>query len=136
MRPLTFRGFFVRWAIASTLLLATYNPTAWCYLEWAIEPNASRPSTKILVGIVLLVAFSFYWHSCKIALGKWGIRLVALVFVVGLWQLADLGWLDPASPLVLQWATLLLISTLMTLGMSWSHLQRRITGQFDVEMED
>ena len=31
---------------------------------------------------------------------------------------------------------LVILATLMALGMSWSHIQRRLTGQLDVEMED
>jgi len=135
MKPLTLRGFFIRWTISSTLLLLTINPTKWCYYAWLVADDGTPLSYKALVGMLVVVIFSFYWHACKVALGKWGIYLVIAVFAVAIWALRDYGWVDPNSPAVLRWGILLCVSTIMTLGMSWSHISRRMTGQLDVGEE-
>jgi hypothetical protein len=48
----------------------------------------------------------------------------------------DLGWLDMESTAAMTWAALVVISILLALGLSWSHVRRRITGQFDVDETD
>jgi len=37
------------------------------------------------------------------------------------------------STSAITWLVLLLISLILAVGMSWSHIRRRMTGQFDVD---
>jgi Family of unknown function (DUF6524) len=52
------------------------------------------------------------------------------------WWLIDLGWLSATSFTSMEWVTLLALSLLLAIGVSWSHLRRRLTGQYDVEDVD
>ena len=54
-----------------------------------------------------------------------------------IWLLVDVGWLSLESPSSFAWVALVLLSLILAIGMSWSHIRRRLTGQFDVdEMDD
>jgi hypothetical protein len=43
------------------------------------------------------------------------------------------GWLSLDNPTTLSWVSLILLSVLLAIGVSWSHVRRRITGQVDVD---
>jgi len=45
----------------------------------------------------------------------------------------DVGLLSLDSTGALTWVVLLLLSLILATGMSWSHIRRRLTGQFDVD---
>ena len=62
-----------------------------------------------------------------------GIILGAALFGCVIWLFLDLGWLDLDSPSEISWVVLVFLSLILAVGMSWSHIRRRLTGQFDVD---
>jgi hypothetical protein len=66
-------------------------------------------------------------------MGWLGIILEAAFFLCVIWLFVDLGWLSLESGHMVVWLTLLLVSLILAVGMSWSHIRRRLTGQFDVD---
>ena len=65
-----------------------------------------------------------------------GILLGGALFGCVLWWFVDLGLLDLNATGVLTWLVLLVLSFILAAGMSWSHIRRRLTGQFDVDEKD
>ncbi len=53
-----------------------------------------------------------------------------------LWVLIFYGWLDPHRATLMTWVLLVVIATILAIGMSWAHIQRRMSGQFDVDRVD
>ena len=47
------------------------------------------------------------------------------------WMLLDIGWLDPNEPQTFVWEVLIVLATIMAIGMSWSIIRRKISGQID-----
>ena len=45
--------------------------------------------------------------------------------------LVDLGWLQADSITSATWIVLICLSALLALGLSWTHMWRRLTGQVD-----
>jgi hypothetical protein len=62
--------------------------------------------------------------------------LGAAFFACLIWLLVDVGLLSLDSTSALTWVVLLLLSLILATGMSWSHIRRRLTGQFDVDDMD
>ena len=61
-------GFLLRWLAAFALLAATYNPTEWSYVRWALANWSEQTPMVVLLGLVhRLVLPSLYhlshWHS-------------------------------------------------------------------------
>ena len=48
-------GFLIRWAFAFLLLAATYNPTQWNFVLWAIGNYQNMLSVTVLVGLILAI---------------------------------------------------------------------------------
>ena len=50
-----------------------------------------------------------------------------------IWAMIFYGWLSLDTPSVLGYVALALLPLLLAVGISWSHIRRRITGQIDVD---
>lgn len=128
-----FSGFLLRWAIALVLVFATFNPTQYSFVRWVISDLEADLPYKALVGLVLLVGYVIFLRATFRSIGVIGILLVAAIFGVTIWVLADLQILDPENQELLTWIALVAIATIMAIGVSWSHVRRRISGQADVD---
>jgi hypothetical protein len=133
MERLTFSGFLLR--LASSLLLVglTWNPTGTSYLHWFVATFPSIEPIQVVVGLILIAGWVFSVHATWRSLGQFGVLLGAAIFAAVIWLLASYGWIDLSHGGVIGWLSVALLGTLMAVGLSWSLLQRRVTGQVDVE---
>ena len=53
-----------------------------------------------------------------------------------LWLLVSQGWLDLHNVRAVVWIALVVLSLILAVGMSWSHVNRRLSGQTDVDPVD
>jgi hypothetical protein len=53
----------------------------------------------------------------------------------GIWLLVDVGVLHPDSTGAITWLALFALATLLAIGMSWSHIWRRLSGQLEVDTD-
>ena len=130
------KKILIRWAAALILVFVTYNPTSLNYVRWAMESYTNNLSVVILVGLILFVAYAVFVRATLQSIGKIGIGLVLAVIAVLLWVLYDKGLLDPANGTVMTWIGLIALSFVLGIGLSWSIIRRRISGQLDVRESD
>jgi hypothetical protein len=45
----------------------------------------------------------------------------------------ELGWVHADSTSAIVWLSLIALATLLAIGMSWSHIWRRLSGQLEVD---
>lgn len=136
-KEFTTGGFFARWAFAIALVMGTYNPTDYSYVSWIMADGAEFGPVIALVGVVLLIGWIIFLRATLNSLGWLGIALGTALFACLIWLLIDVGWLSLDATSALTWVALVLLSLILATGMSWSHVRRRMTGQFDVdEMDD
>jgi hypothetical protein len=136
MERLTITGFLLRLAFALALVLATYNPTGLSYVHWLAKGLPKVTAAEALAGVALLIAWVVYAHATTRALGRFGLLLAALALGVIIWLLVSIGWLDLANHGAVGWILLVMLSVVLAIGMSWSLIQRRLTGQADVDDVD
>ncbi|MBI1182207.1 MAG: hypothetical protein GC201_16825 [Alphaproteobacteria bacterium] len=139
-RGLTWWGFLLRWLAALVLVFATFNPFGLSYFHWVTAFGGTSGSgdvpLKILVGLILLAGFAVYFRATWISLGVLGIVLIVAVLGVFVWLLADYRVVDVEAPSAIALLVELILSVVMAVGMSWSHVQRRLSGQVDVDDDD
>ena len=126
-------SFFARWLFAALLVFGTYNPTEYSYLSWLLAEGTEFGPIVALVGMILLIAWIVFLRATFLSLGWLGICLGAALFACVLWLLVDVGLLSLNSTSAITWLVLLVLSLILATGMSWSHIRRRLTGQFDVD---
>jgi hypothetical protein len=50
--------------------------------------------------------------------------------------MVSLGWLDVGNTSTMAWAVLLMLGIVLGIGMSWSHIRQRLSGQASVDRVD
>jgi len=131
----TFLSFVWRWVAAIVLVLITFNPSGQSAYHWvvsAIGGSTFGPLHLLLVG-VLLAGWAVFWIATWRALDTLGVMLSAIILGAIIWLLVDLGLVATDSVSALTWIALFCLATILAIGVSWSHISRRITGQVNVE---
>jgi len=131
-------GFLWRFLAALVLVLLTYNPSGHSAFHWlmsAIGAGEFGPEYLLLIG-VLLVGWAVFWIATWRALGTLGVTLAIIVFGALIWLLYDVGLLHSKSVSAVTWISLVGLAVVLAIGVSWSHVWRRITGQINVEDVD
>jgi hypothetical protein len=80
-----------------------------------------------LVGWIMFLRAT--WNS----LGAIGTTLAATVFAVIIWLFIQWGLLTLSSTSIVIWALEFVLSGVLAVGMSWSHIRRRLAGQYDTD---
>ncbi len=126
-------GFLARWVLAFGLLTATYNPTPWNYLVWSVENYSLQTPMVVLGGLLLIAGYIIYLRATLRSIGLIGMGLVTAIVLAAVWVLLDQGFMSLDSPDVKIWITLTILSFVLGIGLSWSHVRRAISGQSDMD---
>jgi hypothetical protein len=129
-------SFFARWLFAIALVLGTYNPSDYSYVSWVMGQSSVFGPIMAFVGVALLIAWIVFLRATLLSLGVLGIVLGGALFACIIWWFIDIGLLSLDATGALTWIALLILSFILAAGMSWSHIRRRLTGQFDVDEKD
>jgi hypothetical protein len=138
-RAFNFESFLFRLFFALILVFASYNPSGYSFYHWIINTIESGNIQPLLVfsGIVLLIGWVVYIRATITSLGLIGLILSFAFFGSMLWMVIDWGWVPADSVQLITYIVLTLLSMVLAVGMSWSHIRRRMSGQVDVnETED
>ena len=129
-------SFLGRWIFAVILVFGSYNPSGHSYITWLLAEQTAFGPVVVIAGLVLLIAWIIYLRATFLSMGWLGVSLGAALFASIIWLLVNIGWLSLDSTGVITYLALLLMSLILATGMSWSHIRRRLTGQFDVDDMD
>ncbi len=132
-QEITLAGIGIRFLVAILLVFISYNPEGFSYFHWLLNTQSSTLAVKLFVGIALLIVWVVYVRATFSSLGGLGIFLAVAFFASLLWVLTYWGLLPAGSIRAVTYMVLFIIAALLTVGMSWSHIRRRISGQVDVD---
>ncbi len=134
-KPFGTMDFVWRWLIAIVLVLATYNPSGFSFVHWVMKNLGEQDlgALHFLVGIILLAGWTAYLVATGRSLGSLGTVLGAALIVGCIWLMAELGLVHPDSTSAVVWLGSFALATLLAIGMSWSHIWRRLSGQLEVD---
>ena len=129
-------GFVLRWLFAFLLLAATYNPTDWNFTRWVMASGGDMMSVAVLGSLLLIVRYIIYLRATMRSIGPIGMLLVLGLVGALLWVAFDLGWMNFENPTANTWIALVAGSFVLGIGLSWSHVRRRLSGQADMDDVD
>ena len=131
-REFTVLSFLWRLGAALILVLATYNPSGYSLYHRVAESESLGPE-HFVVGVIVAIGWVILVAATKRSLDTLGMVL-GLVLLAGLvWLLIDFGVFSLDSASAITWVVLICIATLLAIGLCWSHVWRRLTGQFEVD---
>ncbi len=131
-------SFVWRFLASMLLVTATYNPTEYSYVGWlrAATPESPLGPEHFVVGVALLIGWVILLAATQRSLGTFGLLLGGSLLGGVVWLLTDIGWLNVNSVSSAVWVGLICVAALLAVGLSWSHVWRRLTGQFEVDDGD
>jgi hypothetical protein len=133
---LTGAGILLRFLFALLLVLLSYNPTGHSYFHWVYDEFTLRSPYIVLAGLALLIGWGIYLKATFNSLGFIGVLASAAFLGCLLWLFVYWGWLSVSNISAMAWVIEVLLAALLALGMCWSHLTRRMSGQVDIEDSD
>lgn len=129
-------GIFVRWLFAFVLLAATYNPTQWSYARWSFASYETHLSLVVFLGLVLAIGYIIYLRATLRSIGPFGMVLILALVGTLMWVLYDFGILTLESRQLNTWMGIFALSVVLGIGLSWSIVRRKLSGQADVDDVD
>jgi len=132
-KGLTWFGFLLRLIAASILVFASYNPSGYSYYHWVSEHISNPTPWMAMAGILLLIGWTIFLRATSRSLGMFGLLLASAFMGVLLWMMIDWGWFQADSLKAVTYIVLVVLCWTLAIGVSWSHIRRRITGQVDVD---
>ena len=136
MRSFGFDSFGLRLIFAFLLVFLSYNPSGYSYFHWFYETVNNIKPLLVISGLLLLIGWGIYLRATFRSLGAIGIILALALFASFIWLFYDLGWIKTENVGVMTWLSLIVLALLLAVGMSWSHIRRRLSGQIDTDDVD
>ena len=132
-RDFNFFSFLWRWLFAALLVFLTYNPSSYSWVDWAFGLGETPLVYIVATGLVLIIGWVMYLRATWSSLGPLGTFLAGAFFAVIIWLLVEWGILSLTNTSVMTWIVEFVLSGILATGMSWSHVRRRISGQYDTD---
>jgi hypothetical protein len=132
-RAISWAGVLARVAGALAVVLLTYNPSGHSFFHWALRDFGELDPGKLLAGALLAAGWVLCIRSASTSLGTIGLVLSASILGSLVWMLFRAGILDPDRPSVFAWVAIFLVGGVLGVGLSWSLLRQRITGQVETD---
>lgn len=134
----TFLSFLWRLVGCLILVLVTFNPSGYSAYHWvagAISESTFGPLHAIAI-ILLVIGWAIVLVASWRALDAFGVIIVSLALAAVVWLLVDLGLFKPQSISSYAWIVLVCLAIVLAIGMGWSHIWRKLTGQLSVDHVD
>ena len=128
-------SFLWRLAASLVLVLATYNPSPFSYYQWLVSgfTDGGLGPAHFVVGILLIAGWAILIIATRNSLGRGGLLIVAALIGGIVWWLASIGLNVAGNMAALGWVILICVAVMLAVGLSWSHIWRRLTGQVEVD---
>lgn len=126
-------SFIIRFMFASIVVFATYNPESVSYVDWIKEELPTFTVYKGFVGVILVICWLILIRATIGSLGAIGIILATAFFGLLIWLILDVFNLPTDSVRVITYIIQVMIVCVLSIGVSWSHIRRRVSGQVDTD---
>ena len=105
-------------------------------MHWLQNSFSNFGPLLAISGISLIIGWVIYLRATLRSLGLIGLILAGLFFATIIWLFIDWGWLSLNNVTVMSWVILILFSAVLGVGISWSHIRRKLSGQVDSDDVD
>lgn len=133
---LNFSGFLFRALFSLLLVLLTFNPSGYSYVHLVANGFPQITPIEAVCGIVLLIGWFVFLSATLRSIGLLGMLLAFALFAALIWLIVSWGWVTLDDTNVIVWIALIVLALILAVGMSWSHLYQRWSGQATVDEVD
>ena len=133
VQGISWSGVAVRVVLAVAVVLVTFNPSGTSVYHWLAAPPYGITAIKAFAGVALLIAWMVCLRTAYTALGALGLILGCLLLGSFVWVLIEKDVLHHVGREAMVWIGLIVFGTVLGLGLSWSLIRARTTGQIEVQ---
>ncbi len=136
-------GLGARLLAALLLVYATYNPEGVSFFHWTFQPKPGESGQlayvhsftplKAFAALALTAAWVVFLQATRRSLGAGGALLVLGRFACTIWAMIYYGVISPQSSKAIAHLILIAVSLVLAIGLSWSHISRKLSGQMDTD---
>ncbi len=126
-------GALARILAALALVLLTFNPSGYSYSHWLAHAFPHVSAAQAVVGLLVLIGWVIYVTATLRSLGLFGVTLLLALFAALVWLAVQNGWLHLSGGSALAWIAVIATGLILGVGMCWSFVRRRLSGQTDVD---
>ena len=126
-------GVMLRILAALLMVLLTFNPSGYSFVHWLAHGLPHFQPLQAVAGVLLLICWITYVTATLRSLGMLGVSLLLALFAALVWLAVDSGWLSLAGGSALAWIAVVAVGLILDVGMCWSFVRRRLSGQADVD---
>lgn len=127
------RALFARWLLATFLVFAVYNPSGTSLFHWMRDSFGEAWMLQIPLVVLLSILYFLLLRATILALRVIGMTIIVAILGSLVWVLSDLGLVDLQRRVELELAVLLVVSGLLTAGVSSMHVLTRLSGQANID---
>jgi len=127
------RALFARACFVAFLVFSLYNPSGRSFYHWVRSGFADYWMLQIPAAVLLTIFWFLALRATLLSLRLVGVALVTSLYASLVWVLADFGLIDLTQSLHVELAMLLLLTGIITTGVSTMHMLTRLTGQTHVD---
>jgi len=131
-----FGSFGLRAGFSVLLVLLTFNPSGYSFVHMVADGFPKITPVEAVCGIVLLIGWFVFLSATFRAIGLIGLVLALALFAALVWLIVSWGWISLQDKNALAWIALVVLALILAVGMSWSHLYQRWSGQATVDEVD
>ena len=133
MDKFSISGFLLRAIFALALVLLTFNPSGYSFAHMIGNGFPQITPLEAVLGLVLLIGWFVYLSATLRSIGVLGMALAVALFAALIWLIVSWGWLALSNKSAITWISLAVLALVLAVGMSWSHLYQRWSGQATVD---
>lgn len=133
---LSLSGFALRVLFALLLVMLTFNPSGYSFVHLVADDFPQITPLEAVCGIVLVIGWIVFLTATLRAIGLLGMALALALFAALIWLIVSWGWVSLQDRNVMTWIALAVLAIILAIGMSWSHLYQRWSGQATVDEVD
>lgn len=139
-RRFSWGGYFLRLLLAIVVVFATYNPEGFSFFHWvrdhALDAGNQMRAIMALVGILIVIGWVIFIRATYRSLGAFGTILAIGFFGALIWVALTLLPIPRDNIKLIVYLIQIGLAGVLSAGLSWSHVRRRLTGQLDVDETD
>ncbi|MCK4704559.1 MAG: hypothetical protein KAT90_03685 [Gammaproteobacteria bacterium] len=136
MKDFGWDSFLIRFIFATVIVFSTYNPEGYSYFHWATESFSIFNVYKAFTGVILFIGWAILIRASLGSLGVFGLSLASVFFGLLIWLIIDVLGLTANSMRSISYIVEIMIANVLSIGVSWSHIRRRVSGQVDTDELD
>ncbi len=129
-------NFGMRFLFSAILVFATYNPEGYSYYDWVKNVIPAVTIEQAFEGVLLIIGRVIYLRATLRSLGFIGLILAFAFFGLLIAMLFKWGWISLDASKMVAYVIEVLLAVILAVGMSWSHIRRRMSGQMDMDDVD